>query len=257
MLALHADAELAPRDVVARAIWQQLQMGHRPMLDARQTIGEKFTVKYPMIMAVCRDAGLDPMHDLLPVAPAAHYQMGGVAMNNDGRSSVDHLWVCGEVAASHIHGANRLASNSLLEALVYGEIIAQKIIETSDAASTLSHADPLALKSFDKQKDQTIRSRLRGLMYVKMGLQRDEKNMHDAMRSIIEYQRNADLSYATRAMILVAGMMTLSAIMRKESRGAHARSDYPNLSAQAIHSQITMAQFIRTMEDQYHQPWIQ
>ena len=116
---------LAPRDIVSRAIWAQLQAGHKTFLDARAIT--PFATRYPTIHALCAAAGLDPQTDLIPVRPAAHYHMGGVATDKDGRTSLPNLWACGECAATGLHGANRLASNSLLEAVVMGKRVATAI----------------------------------------------------------------------------------------------------------------------------------
>jgi L-aspartate oxidase len=127
MAAIHRDAELAPRDVVARAIWRQLREGHRVYLDARRAVGERFPERFPTVFALCRRHGLDPRREPMPVVPAAHYHMGGVAVDANGRTSLPGLWACGEVAATGAHGANRLASNSLLEALVFGARVAEDV----------------------------------------------------------------------------------------------------------------------------------
>lgn len=120
----HPDAELAPRDVVARAIHRRLQAGRTVFLDARAAVGERFPERFPTVFEKARAAGLDPRREPLPVAPAAHYHMGGVATDERGRTSLPGLWACGEVACTGAHGANRLASNSLLEALVFGARVA-------------------------------------------------------------------------------------------------------------------------------------
>jgi L-aspartate oxidase len=101
-------AELAPRDVVARAVWRQPAAGRRVFLDARQCLGPRFAERFPAIAALCREAGIDSAVAPIPVRPAAHYHMGGVAVDADGRSSVDGLWACGEVACTGLHGANGL-----------------------------------------------------------------------------------------------------------------------------------------------------
>src|SRR5580658_622899 len=120
-------AELAPRDIVARAIWRRRAQGHRVFLDARAAIGAEFAERFPIIAAACRAAGVDPAREPIPVRPAQHYHMGGVAVDAEGRSSVEGLWVCGEAACTGLHGANRLASNSLTEAAVFGAFVAQSI----------------------------------------------------------------------------------------------------------------------------------
>src|SRR5579871_3715906 len=127
MLSLHPDAELAPRDVVARAIFEQQQRGRTVGLDAHTAIGAKFPESFPTVFGFCIAAGIDPRVQNIPVAPAAHYHMGGIAVDEWGRTSLENLWACGETSATGVHGANRLASNSLLEALVYGSRVATDI----------------------------------------------------------------------------------------------------------------------------------
>ena len=120
-------AELEPRDIVARAIWNHMGKGHRIFLDAHKALGKNFAKNFPFIHALCVEAGIDPATQPIPVRPAAHYHMGGVVTDMRGRSSVEGLWVCGEVACTGLHGANRLASNSLLEAVFSGRRIAEDI----------------------------------------------------------------------------------------------------------------------------------
>jgi L-aspartate oxidase len=127
MAEVHRDWELAPRDVVARAIWRRLREGRRVFLDARRAVGARFPERFPTVFALCRRHGLDPRVEPMPVVPAAHYHMGGVAVDAAGRTSLPGLWACGEVAATGAHGANRLASNSLLEALVFGARVAEDV----------------------------------------------------------------------------------------------------------------------------------
>ena len=117
-------AELAPRDVVARAIWRQIAAGQEVFLDARIALGSRFARRFPTVTAICHAAGLDPARQPIPVRPAAHYHMGGVAVTASGRTTVPGLWACGEVAATGLHGANRLASNSLLEAVAFAGWVA-------------------------------------------------------------------------------------------------------------------------------------
>ena len=118
-------AELAPRDVVARAVWRHMAAGHRVFLDASNVRGSDFARRFPAITALCREAGIDPVTQPIPVRPAAHYHMGGIAVDMAGRTSIDGLWACGEAACTGLHGANRLASNSLLEAAVCGGWVAK------------------------------------------------------------------------------------------------------------------------------------
>jgi L-aspartate oxidase len=120
-------AELAPRDVVARAIWRLRASGGRAFIDARAAIGEKFDARFSGIAAACHAAGVNPAREPIPVRPAQHYHMGGIAVDAEGRSSVAGLWACGEAASTGLHGANRLASNSLAEAAVDAAIVARSI----------------------------------------------------------------------------------------------------------------------------------
>src|SRR4029077_9901696 len=127
MLRLHPEAELGPRDIVARGVFAELQAGRGAFLDARKAIGASFAQRFPGVTEYCRSAGIDPARDLIPVAPAAHYHMGGIATDANGRTSLDGLWAAGEVASTGAHGATLRASNSLLEAVVYAARIAEDI----------------------------------------------------------------------------------------------------------------------------------
>ena len=129
MVRYHRSEDLAPRDIVARAVEAEIKAGGGAYLDARSAIGAKFPVAFPTVFASCQSAGIDPRTELMPVAPAAHYHMGGVRTDLDGRTNVEGLWAVGEVASTGVHGANRLASNSLLEAIVFGARIADELRE--------------------------------------------------------------------------------------------------------------------------------
>src|SRR4030088_420949 len=127
MLARHKLAELAPRDIVARGVFAEIAAGHGAFLDATKALGAHFAKKFPTVYASCMAAGIDPVKQPIPVAPAAHYHMGGISVDARGRTSLKGLWAGGEVSSTGAHGANRLASNSLLEAVVYGARIAEGI----------------------------------------------------------------------------------------------------------------------------------
>ncbi|MHA7873579.1 MAG: L-aspartate oxidase, partial [Hyphococcus sp.] len=133
MAEYHKAEDLAPRDVVARAVEAEIKAGRGAFLDARTAIAEAFPNAFPTVFAACQKANIDPRTDLMPVAPAAHYHMGGVMTDLEGRASVDGLWAVGEVASSGVHGANRLASNSLLEAIVFGARIADQLRDKETA----------------------------------------------------------------------------------------------------------------------------
>lgn len=136
-------AELAPRDIVARAVWRHLAAGHRVFLDVREKPGATFAQLFPTIASACGKAGIDPAHDLIPIRPAQHYHMGGVAVDLVGRTSIPGLWACGEVASTGLHGANRLASNSLTEAVVCARWVAESIAASPDGSGKRAMAPDL------------------------------------------------------------------------------------------------------------------
>lgn len=234
MLALHPDAELAPRDVVARAIFSQLQRGRVVGLDATRALGPRFPQAFPTVFRFCMSAGIDPRTQRIPVAPAAHYLMGGIAVDEWGRTSLPGLWACGEAGATGVHGANRLASNSLLEALVYGSRVATDIRDarvpararTQDAPEATSHAVRESPPEQSRATQQAIND-LRNVMYANVGIVRNGPDLSDALSRITEL--NETFPHATndlRNLLVVARLVTQAALKRKESRGSHYRSDY-------------------------------
>ena len=222
--------ELAPRDVVARAIFSQIAQGHSVVLDARLKDVER---RFPGVVALCRANGLDPARAPIPVRPAAHYHMGGIKVDDAGRSSVSGLWACGEVASTGLHGANRLASNSLLEALAYAQWIAADIAgEEAMRSAVPAPASPRA--------PSPARAEIRALMDLKVGVVRDALSLDAAARRLGELAdaHGDDLS-------LVALMVTEAALRREESRGGHFRADHPVLAALAEHSETTFEALYR------------
>ena len=230
MLAVHPDAELAPRDVVARAIFEQLQRGRVVGLDARTAIGDAFPKEFPTVFAFCESASIDPRTQRIPVAPAAHYHMGGIAVDEWGRSSLAGLWACGEASATGVHGANRLASNSLLEALVYGTRVAQSIEGYRGGASQSPDRsfDFARFVRFAQDDNRQAIADLRNLMYANVGLVRNELGLREALARIAELERahptpGGDL----RNLLVVARLIAEAALARRESRGSHYRTDFP------------------------------
>jgi L-aspartate oxidase len=243
MVAEHADAELAPRDIVARGIWKQLATGRTVFLDGRHAIGDRFPTKFPTIFANCQRAGIDPRVELMPVVPAAHYYMGGVAVDEWGGASLPGLWACGEVAATGVHGANRLASNSLLEALVFGSRVAEAI-----GASTRSGRVPdLAGVAWSRPRSAVVpepgpeepalnpiaafaelRREIRALAWEKLGLVRDAEGIRAAQQRFAEILREIPAAPSEVRNLAIAGsLVAFAAMHREESRGAHFRTDFP------------------------------
>lgn len=231
MQALHPDGELAPRDVVARAIFAQSQAGRRPMLDTRDVLGEAIKTQYPAVAEACARNGIDPAIEPIPVAAAAHYHMGGIATDTDGRASLGNLWVCGEASSTGLHGANRLASNGLLEALVFARICADKIAatvpETHSAPLDITFGDGGILPNPDGVAD------LRQTMTDHVGVIRDAAGLKTALRKIAELEAAYGASVSFLNMTATATLIAASALNREESRGAHERSDFPETNSGA------------------------
>jgi len=224
MLATHPLAELAPRDIVARGVFAEITAGRGAFLDASEALGSRFSEKFPTVHASCLAGGVDPATQPIPVAPAAHYHMGGIAVDSRGRTSLQGLWAAGEVASTGAHGANRLASNSLLEAVVYAARIAQDIADIDIAApARLPGALVVPRNSAIPAGDE---KRLRAMMSSHVGVVRDGERLAEAVRSFAALTRNAG-STALRNMATTALLVATSAWSRRESRGAQYRSDHP------------------------------
>jgi L-aspartate oxidase len=228
MQALHPDAELAPRDVVARGNYAELAAGRTPMLDARAAVGARFPERFPTVFALAMAAGIDPRTELLPVSPAAHYCMGGVATDVWGRASKAGLWVVGEAASNGLHGANRLASNSLLEGVVMGRAVAAAVrrVQRVDAQRVLVPAAALRLG----RHDAAAFVELRALLWRHAGVVRDEEGLRRGLAALEVLAARADGGGAgptVRNAVTVAGLVLRGALARGESRGAHFRSDHP------------------------------
>jgi L-aspartate oxidase len=234
MPAIHPDAELAPRDIVARANFRQIKAGRKVYLDTRQVLGERILTAFPTVAKYCADAGIDPVNGMIPVTPAAHYHMGGVKVDESGRSSLPGLWVCGEASCTGLHGANRLASNSLLEAAVYGARIAEDI---GGLEPVRTHMPPFAGIAWNEQQGEAYEQSLRNLVPVQdlrhvmtdlVGVERDEKGLREALRRIAELETGS--TGVTRSflnMTTSATLVTAAALKRTESRGGHFRTDFP------------------------------
>ena len=236
MPGVHAAAELAPRDIVARAIHREIAGGHRVFLDCRQAVGEKFASHFPTVYAACKSAGIDPAVQPIPVAPAVHYHMGGIAADKDGRSSIPGLWAVGECAGTGLHGANRLASNSLLEALVFGARAAEDI-RNSVAPSAPRGVAPLQTRPAATPAPQTLRD----AMTRSVGMERDADGLSSALRTVASTERAGGSVSSLLNMTATAKLIAAAALNRKESRGAHFRSDFPKTNATGKRTFLTLA----------------
>ena len=210
-------AELAPRDVVARAVWRHLAEGHAVFLDARQALGDGFAQRFPAVAALCRAAGINPAVQPIPVRPAAHYHMGGIAVDAAGRSTVDGLWACGEAACTGMHGANRLASNSLLEAAVCAGWVAGDVSGTPAGRIRQSPVDALPPPA-DPARVRVILSRSAGVL-------RDNAGLEAAVAALLPLALSGGPAADPAAVGL---LVALAALRRRESRGAHWRTDFPD-----------------------------
>jgi L-aspartate oxidase len=237
MPAFHKDAELAPRDVVARAIFSEIAEGHKAFLDCREAIGADFPHHFPTVYEACRRAGVDPVHQPIPVAPAAHYHMGGIASDARGRSSLAGLWAIGECASTGLHGANRLASNSLLEALVFGARAAEDVRDT--VLQGAGRGNPPAPERFDAPAPPHA---LRDAMTRLVGLERDEASLAQALAVIDRVERAGGGEPALLNMTAAARLVAAGALARRESRGAHTRTDYPSTDQTGRRTMLTLAE---------------
>jgi L-aspartate oxidase len=216
-------AELAPRDIVARGVFAEIAAGRGAFLDARQALGTRFADKFPTVHVSCIAAGIDPATQAIPIAPAAHYHMGGIAVDARGRSSIDGLWAGGEVSSTGAHGANRLASNSLLEAVVYAARIADDIAGRA-IPSPARLPDALVTPRRGAPDVAAVR-RLRAMMSAHVGVIRDGDGLAEAVRGFAALEREAT-NIALRNMATSALLVTAAAWSRRESRGAHFRFDH-------------------------------
>lgn len=242
MVPVHELAELAPRDIVARSIYKQMKQDGRPFvtLSLKHLDREMILKRFPAIYAKCKEYGYDLTQEI-PVAPAAHYSVGGVLSNNNGRTDIKRLYVCGEVAATGIMGANRLASNSLIECLVF----ANRAIADSVKEGCVED-----FPTFDVhyQRDENnaqlyaeLKEKISGIMNVYAGIIRSEAGLKEGLKHIddleymidqteTKYVNSTACEYyleASRRLLCVARLIMSPALLRKESRGGHYREDYP------------------------------
>ena len=209
-------AELEPRDVVARAVWRHLGAGHRVFLDARRALGQRFAAHFPIIAAACAKASIDPALEPIPVRPAAHYLMGGIAVDGAGRSSLAGLWACGEAASTGLHGANRLASNSLLEAAATARWVADSIAGTR--AERVQARWPVAVPP------AADAAAVRDILSAHVGVLRDRAGLSQAIAELAPLAAGGSVAADPACVGL---LIAVAALKREESRGSHCRSDFP------------------------------
>ena len=228
LLGPEPDADLKPRDIVARAVHLAVVAGRGAFLDASTAVGEHFPTAFPAVFAACMRAGIDPRVSPIPVAPAAHYHMGGIAAGPHGHTTLPGLYAVGECASTGVHGANRLASNSLLEAASFGR-------RTGRAAAAESLRDgPVTVPSAPVDLPAEALAKLRVVMSDDVGVVRDETGLTRALAAM------ADLETETpdALPLLTARLIAASALARHESRGGHYRSDYPDTLSEPVHTRL-------------------
>lgn len=248
LLEIDPAGELAPRDIVARGVFASAKRGKGAFLDARAAVGEEFPARFPTVYESCRRAGINPVTDLIPIAPAAHYHMGGVWTDTRGRTSLEGLWAIGEVASTGVHGANRLASNSLLEAIVFGARVASDIdaaaLPDNDGLECLKPREPTP-----RERDLAIVEELRDLMSANVGVIRDAAGLAGALNSI---RRLLPLTgdMEVRNMLTTSLLIAAAAYARRESRGAHFRADFLKSEAAFAHrSKMTLGDALRIADE--------
>lgn len=236
----HPAAELATRDIVSRAIHQEMRRTGDPyvFLDARAIPRDRLFARFPSICRFLAGYGLDPSRDLIPVSPMAHYMIGGVATDLEGRTSLPGLWACGEVASTGVHGANRLASNSLLEGVVFGERVARQLAQpTPGGPRDAPRMLPIELPPGHGEDERYATfSEVGALLWDDVGIVRNRKGMETAVnrlefwRDRSEPPTSLDLASPSANAALTALLIARAALSREESRGAHFRSDFPRPS---------------------------
>ncbi|NIL98492.1 MAG: L-aspartate oxidase [Planctomycetales bacterium] len=233
--------ELAPRDVVSQAIVAQMDKTRHPSvyLDLSQLAAEHVHVRFPGITATCAEFGLDVAADLIPVRPGAHYFIGGVTVDAQGRTTVPGLWAAGEVTSSGLHGANRLASNSLLEGMVFGAHAgrgaSQAALDMPDRFEGAAILSPVVADGGDQLNLGDIRNTLKSLMWRFVGVRRERDSLVSALGTIegwcqyvLSRQFREPAGWELQNMLTVAKLMIEAALARQETRGVHQRADFPN-----------------------------
>nr|WP_229835751.1 L-aspartate oxidase [Dactylosporangium sucinum] len=244
MVGKHELAELAPRDIVAKGIYRVMRAEGTAnvWLDARHLGREFLEGRFPTIVASCRAAGVDPVVDLIPVSPAAHYASGGVRTDLRGRTSIRGLYACGEVACTGVHGANRLASNSLLEGLVFARRIAEDV-----ARDLPPQAEPQSVELPAWSADPAIRRPLQSAMSAHASVLRSAESLDQAAQALTKLSLDRSTphvaAWEATNLLTVAGALVGAAAQRHETRGCHWREDYPDAS------EVFRGHFLAALDD--------
>jgi L-aspartate oxidase len=259
----HEQGELAPRDIVSRMIFFEMEktQSNSVTLDVSFIPPEQFAQRFPTIVNHCLEKNINPFKDGIPVSPAAHYFMGGIKTNMHGETNIKGLYAIGEAACTSLHGANRLASNSLLECIVFANSLAENVNKKSDLKNTYYENKTTLeiIKKFenkfeliDENKLAELTKKLKTTMWENAGIIRNQTKLTQALKDICqikkefqnEYKCNTIKEYELRNIIIIAEIIIKCAIARKESRGAHYRDDYPDTFNCAYHSFISKGENI-------------
>ncbi len=241
---IHKDAELAPRDVVARGVFSAIKAGRGAFLDCRASIGQHFPDLFPTVYATCKSAGIDPVTDLIPVAPAAHYHMGGIWTDENGRalgvSAPEGLFAVGEVACTGVHGANRLASNSLLEAVVFGARAAAEIGRGDGFGFPEAVEEGTAEPLLGVNRGEVVEvGKIRKVMQNQVGVLRSSGDLEAVIKAVGHLEING-ATRRVKDMARIALEIAGDSKHRGESRGAQARVDFPSTWKEAYWSFTSM-----------------
>ncbi len=236
----HPDGELAPRDLVSRSIIEEMKRTHHThvFLDVTHQSRRHLQARFPTITGLCDRFGLNIAEDLIPVRPAAHYHIGGVVVDEEGRAGIENLFACGEVASAGVHGANRLGSNSLLEGLVYGR---RAGAAAAGACEALRQEPPLHTiqglpqePAYGSLNLTDVENSLRSLMWRSAGVERNQRDLDEAMdmitfwcRYVMDKEFDRPQGWQLQNMLTVTRLIVMSARQREESRGVHYRTDFP------------------------------
>lgn len=250
----HESGELAPRDIVSRSILDRMLKTNSThvYLDIRHFDKDHFSKRFPLISELCENFDIDIRTDLIPVRPSAHYMIGGVRADENGRTNIENLYACGEVASTGLHGANRLGSNSLLEGLVFGRIAGEDA--TKDLDTGTGHLKPRHMKYDIPVSDRSrldasdVQNSLRALMWRNVGITRKKQPLNEAKEIIGFWQRyvmdkvfDSSFGWECQNMLTVSYLMAHSAEKRSESRGVHYRVDFPEIDNEHFANHIELS----------------